>query len=72
MLISLVDVIEMPLDKLSGLVRERPYTFIKLGCDQDTFLEAVRSNHIHLAYGDWRKELEEICQILGIKPSVLK
>ncbi len=72
MLISLVDVIEMPLDKLSGLVRERPYTLIKLGCDRDTFLEAVRSNHIHLAYGDWLKELEEICQIFGIKPSVLK
>ena len=72
MLIAPVDVVEMPLETLRDTVWERPHAFLKLLCDRDAFLDAVRSNHIHLVYGDWKSELEEVCAILNIKPVVIE
>jgi len=72
MLIAPVEVVEMPREKLKETIWERPHTFLKLLCDRDAFLEAVRSNHIHLVYGDWKSELEEVCAILNIKSVVVE
>ena len=66
------EVVEMPREKLQETIWERPHTFVKLLCDRDEFIGAIRSNHIHLAYGDCSDELAEVCGILGIKPLVLR
>ncbi len=71
MLIAPADVVEMPREKLRETIWERPHTYLKLLCERDCFLDAVRSNHIHLVYGDWAAELAEVCAILGIRPVVL-
>lgn len=72
MLIAPVKIVEMPRKKLKETIWERPHTFLKLLCDRDAFIDAIRSNHIHLVYGDWLMELEEACKILDIKPIVIK
>ncbi len=48
-----------------------PHAFIKLNCRSESFLEQVRSNHIHMVYGDYREDLVEVCKILNMKPILL-
>ena len=72
MLIAPVEVMEMPREKLRETVWERPHAYLKLLCDRDAFLDAARSNHLHLVYGNWITELEEVCAILGIRPVVVQ
>jgi L-fucose isomerase len=67
MLIAPCKVVDMPRTKLKDTVWERPHAFLELLCDRDAFLEQVRSNHIHLVYGEWRQHLEEVCSILKIE-----
>jgi L-fucose isomerase len=71
MLIAPCEVVDMPREKLRETIWERPHAYLKLLCDRDEFLGAVRSNHIHLVYGDWRAELQEACAILGVRPVVV-
>jgi L-fucose isomerase len=67
MLIAPAEVVEMPREKLKETIWERPHAYLKLLCNRDAFFASVRSNHIHLVYGDWIAELEEVCAIKGIK-----
>ena len=71
MLIVPAEVVEMPREKLKETIWERPHTYMKLLCNRDEFFDSVRSNHIHLVYGDWIEEIKEICAILEIKPVVI-
>lgn len=45
-----------------------PQMFFKLDGDPEDFLQNCRSNHQHWVYGDYRTELIEICEMLGVKP----
>ncbi|MBA7624953.1 hypothetical protein ES703_32373 [subsurface metagenome] len=45
-----------------------PHAFIKLDGDPKEFLQNIRSNHLHMAYGNFKSELLDFCEILGIKP----
>jgi len=47
-----------------------PHTWIKLDAPKEAFLQVLRSNHVHVMYGDWRKDLCHLCQYLGIEPAV--
>jgi L-fucose isomerase len=71
MLIAPAEAVEVPRERLRRTVWERPHAFFRLLCDRDAFFGAVRSNHIHMAYSDWREELVEACEILGVKPVVV-
>lgn len=47
--------------------RERwPQAFIRLDGDPDLFLQQLRSNHLHMVYGDIVEELFDFCDIVGI------
>lgn len=71
MLVAPCEVVDMPREKLRETIWERPHAYLRMLCERDEFLGAVRSNHIHLVYGDWRAELIETCAILGVKPVVV-
>jgi len=68
MLIAPAEVVEVSRERLRRTIWERPHAFLRLHCDRDRFLDAVRSNHIHLVYGDWRAEVEEMSAVLGVRP----
>ncbi len=45
-----------------------PHAFLRLDGDLDEFVANLRSEYIHMAYGDLREDLLETCRLLGIKP----
>jgi L-fucose isomerase len=49
-----------------------PHAFAKFDCSVDTFIHHFNCNHIHGAYGDWVRELEQVCDVLGIACQVLR
>ena len=67
-LIAPAETVDVPREQLRDLMWERPRSFVKLRCDRHAFLDAVRSNHVHMVFGDWIAELEEVCAILGVEP----
>lgn len=49
-----------------------PHAFAKFDCAVDTFIHHFHCNHIHGAYGDWVRELEQVCGLLDIDCRVLR
>lgn len=45
-----------------------PHAFVRLDAPTDQFVDGLRSNHIHMMYGDYRQELLALCQELSIEP----
>lgn len=72
MLITRASAVEMPREKLRETIWERPHTYFRLDCDRQRFFEAVRSNHIHVVYGDWAEDIAEACRVLGVTPVVVE
>ena len=48
-----------------------PHSFVKLDADARTFAQELRSNHLHMVYGDYVPHLTECCRVLGIRPIVV-
>ena len=48
-----------------------PHAFAKFACTTDAFIQAFNCNHIHGAYGDWTRELQQVCRILNIECTLL-
>ena len=46
---------------------QQPQAFVKLHCSPEGFIQELRSNHIHMIYGDYREHLKHVCRILGIE-----
>ncbi|MBN2323046.1 MAG: hypothetical protein JXQ30_04870 [Spirochaetes bacterium] len=44
-----------------------PQAFIKVSLDIEKFIQNVRTGHSLFCYGDYVKELEDLCEILGIE-----
>ena len=49
-----------------------PHAFAKFDCSVEQFIHHFNCNHIHGAYGDWVRELEQVCDVLGIDCRVLR
>jgi len=45
-----------------------PHSFVKLDDDARAFAQELRSNHLHMVYGDYVPHLLESCRVLGIRP----
>ncbi len=43
-----------------------PHAFVQLEGDTDLFIQHLRSNHMHMVYGDVVEALLDLCEILGI------
>lgn len=72
MLIVPANAVYFDREKLRETIWERPHAYFELLCDKETFFDEVRSNHIHVVYGEYEKELKEICSILGIRAVCLE
>jgi len=49
-----------------------PRTYVKLDCDVSDLLQNLRSNHVSTIYGDYVRDLIEVCRLANIKPIVLE
>ena len=48
-----------------------PHAFLHLDGDLDAFVQNLRSEYIHMAYGDLQDDLLAVCHMLGIEPIVI-
>lgn len=70
MLIATGEALELPREKLREINWQQPQAFVKLDCDIQRLIKSVRSNHIHMVYGDYSRHLRELCSVLDIEPVV--
>jgi len=47
-----------------------PHAFLRLDGDLNAFVQNLRSEYIHMAYGDLKEDLLEVGRMLGIKTIV--
>ncbi len=47
-----------------------PHAFLKLDGDLEFFVQNLRSEYIHMAYGDLSEDLLQTCELLGIEPII--
>jgi L-fucose isomerase len=72
MLISSGECLPYGLDKLEETYWGfSPHGFVKLDGDALQLAQELRSNHLHLVYGDYVAHLQETCRVLGIRPIVV-
>jgi L-fucose isomerase len=73
MLIAPGECILEPREKLKRTFWEcAPFAFVELQADARVFAESLRSNHIHMVYGEYVPHLLETCRTLGIRPIVVE
>ena len=72
LLITSGETVEYPREKLKEINPQHPQSWVRLDCRLATFLENLRSNHIHFVFGDFVEELEIACWALGIRPLTLR
>jgi L-fucose isomerase len=70
MLITTAEALSMPLSKIKETNSQQPHVFARLDCSQESFLNALRSNHVHVVSGDWKDELKTACEVLNIRPII--
>jgi len=49
-----------------------PHAWVALDIPAKAFIKHLRSNHIHMMYGDFRRELVHLCRIVDVEPIVLR
>ena len=71
MLITGGEALDKPREALKETYWEfSPHTWIDLDASVEAFTAELRSNHIHMMYGDFRRELTYLCEALDIRPIV--
>ena len=67
MLIMTGEAVSFPREKLKEINPQQPQAFVKLDCEPDAFIQELRSNHIHVVYGNYVEELKVLCSVLGVR-----
>ncbi|GAF74016.1 unnamed protein product, partial [marine sediment metagenome] len=47
-----------------------PWAFVEFSGDMENFIQNIRSNHIHMVYGDYIQQLKDVCGLLKVKPII--
>lgn len=63
--------LDLPPEKMNETSSKRPHIFVRLDCNQEDFINTLRSNHMHLVYGNYIQELLKTCEVLDIKPILI-
>jgi len=71
MLIAGGQTVFYPREKLFEMNPNHPQSYVRLDCSLEKFLHQLRCNHIHFAFGDFREELQTVCETLGIQPILI-
>ena len=70
------EVVNLTKDDQAAFIRERgkhqlPTAFVQVSADLDHLVDEFGSNHISGVAGRWTRELEILCEMLGIEPVVM-
>ena len=58
-------------ENFEDTVAQWPHAFIEPGFDTKLLFPQLRSEHIHMVYGDYTNEIEYVCRLLDIKTITL-
>ena len=58
---------EKPLDNVRGVVENWPVAYVRLNITDDTLIQRLNANHLHMVTGDFVKELELVAKFLGVE-----
>ncbi len=47
-----------------------PWAFVRFAGDIEYFIQNIRSNHIHMIYGNHLNELKDVCELLKVRPII--
>jgi L-fucose isomerase len=72
MVIFPVEVRTFPEEKMKETSNEWPQAFIKINVTPEQLIDIYGSNHAHAVAGNVVNELIKVCDMLDIKPIVLK
>ncbi len=59
-------------EKFENTVTQWPHAFIELDFDAGKLFPQLRSEHIHMVYGNYLEELDYFCKLLDIESICLK
>jgi len=71
MLIASGEAFEETKEKFKETREKWPHAFIKIDGNIEKLLENIRSNHMHMVYGDYKDTLIEFCKLMDIEPIVI-
>jgi L-fucose isomerase len=57
----------IPPDNFTDTVKQWPHAFIRVDFNSRDLYPQLRSEHIHMVYGDFTREIEMICAMLDIE-----
>ena len=66
MLVTGGTVVARDREALRAINYQQPQAFVNLHCTGEGFVEQLRSNHIHMVYGQYQEHLKHLCRILDI------
>ncbi len=67
MLIATGEAFQQPKERFKEVRDVWPHAFVRLDGNPKTLVQNVRSNHMHMAYGEVKEELLKICELLDIE-----
>jgi L-fucose isomerase len=71
-LITTGDILDVPLAEVAKTFWGfSPHSYVHLDCGYAAFLRELRCNHMHLAYGDHKQQLAELCRMFAIEPILI-
>jgi L-fucose/D-arabinose isomerase len=71
-LITTGDALDVPLEQVAKTFWGfSPHIFIHLDAGYSAFMNELRCNHMHVAYGDHKEAMVELCRMFDVKPILI-
>ncbi|OGR24243.1 MAG: hypothetical protein A2139_11225 [Desulfobacca sp. RBG_16_60_12] len=71
-LITTGDALDIPLEEVAGTFWGfSPHIFIHLDSGYAAFMQELRCNHMHVTYGDYKKQMAELCRMFDVRPILI-
>jgi len=71
MIIFKGELVELPPEKTKETCWQWPHGFAKINIPPEQLIDLYDSNHCHIVYGDYTREMVKVCEMLNIKPICL-
>jgi len=65
------ELVEFPIEKLRETCWQWPHAFARIDIPAEQLIDLYDSNHCHIVYGDYTREMVKVCEMLDIKPRLI-
>lgn len=68
MIIFQGEFVEFPLEKLKETAWRWPHAYARIDASPEQLIDLYDSNHCHVIYGDYTREMVKVCKMLNVTP----